>query len=259
MGVCVHDIMLLMEELTPQKMAAAWDNVGLIIGRRAKPVKSIMLALDITPAVVRQAIEHKSDLIITHHPPIFAKLGRITDAAWQQELLLTLAEHGIAVFSAHTNLDCVSNGVNDVLAARLKLRELEPLDEASGLGRIGLSEIEDLDEFAAFVKKSLKADYVAVGSAGKKVARVAVCGGSGADLIDVALQKGADTLVTGDLKYHQAQNAVFSGLNIIDAGHQATELPVLDKLADRLSLRFAERNVHIVFNVAAEALLLRHI
>ncbi len=251
--------MLLMEDLTPGKMAADWDNVGLILGRSSSQVKSIMLALDITPEVVRQAVEHKSDLIITHHPPIFVKLGKITDAAWQQELLLTLVENGIAVYSAHTNLDCANNGVNDVLAARLKLRELEALDDATGLGRIGLSDLASLEEFAAFVKKSLKADYVAVGNAGKKVRRVAVCGGSGGDLAALALRKGADTLVTGDVKYHHAQNAVFSGLNIIDAGHQATELPVLDKLADRLSLRFAERNVHIVFNVAAESVLLRHI
>ena len=105
----------------------------------------------------------------------------------------------------------------------------------------------------------LYADYVTVGDAGKKVQRVAICGGAGSDLVELALARGADTLVTGDVKYHEAQRAVFSGLNIIDAGHQPTELPVLDDLADRLSLRFSEVSWNIVVNVASESLLLKHI
>ena len=107
------------------------------------------------------------------------------------------------------------------------------------------------------MKKALNADYVVLGDAGKRVQRVAVCGGAGSDLISLALAQGADTLVTGDVKYHEAQRAVFSGLNIIDAGHQATELPVLDDLADRLSLRFSEENLNVVVNVAKETLLLK--
>ena len=78
-------------------------------------------------------------------------------------------------------------------------------------------------------------------------------------MIDLALAKGADTLVTGDVKYHSAQQAMFSGLNIIDAGHQPTDLPVLEKLADRLSLRFVERHMDVVVNVAKETLILRHV
>lgn len=105
----------------------------------------------------------------------------------------------------------------------------------------------------------MRADYVAVGDAGKQVHKVAVCGGAGSDLISLALLCGADTFVTGDIKYHEAQQAVYSGLNVIDAGHQPTELPVMDDLADRLSQRFAQRNMNVVVNVASETLLLKHI
>lgn len=95
------------------------------------------------------------------------------------------------------------------------------LDTVSGLGRIGeLEQPSKLHDFAVFVKKALQSDYLTIGDAGRKVKRVAVCGGAGADLIGLALAQGADTLVTGDVKYHEAQQAVFSGLNIIDAGHQ---------------------------------------
>ena len=141
----------------------------------------------------------------------------------------------------------------------MKLEDTEILDDSNGLGRIGVVEETSLAEYAQVVKTALKADYVVVGDAGKQVHKVAVWGGAGSDLIDLALAKGADTLVTGDVKYHSAQQAVFSGLNIIDAGHQPTELPVLEKLADRLSLRLVERDMDVVVNVAKETLILRHV
>lgn len=259
MSVNVADIIKIMEEIAPPAMAEDWDNVGLMLGRRCKAVKKLLLALDITGEVVQQAIAQKADMIITHHPLIFRGLKRVTDNEWQQELLLTLAEKGIAVYSAHTNLDCVSSGVNDVLAKKLYLDSVDVLDSDNGLGRIGVVSACSLHEFAAMVKKVLRADYVAVGDAGKQVHKVAVCGGAGSDLISLALLCGADTLVTGDIKYHEAQQAVFSGLNVIDAGHQPTELPVMDDLADRLSQRFAQRNMNVVVNVASETLLLKHI
>lgn len=255
----VNDLVEVLEELMPSSLAEDWDNVGLMLGRRAKPVKKILLALDLTKEVVEQAVAQRVDLIITHHPAIFKKLRCVVDNDWQQDLLLTLAEQGIAVYSAHTNLDCVSTGVNDVLAKLLKLEDTDVLDESNGLGRIGTVEETSLADYALLVKEALKADYLVVGDAGKVVRRVAVCGGAGSDLIQLALAKGADTLVTGDVKYHSAQEAVFGGLNIIDAGHQPTELPVLDKLADRLSMRLVEREMDVVVSVARESLLLRHV
>lgn len=258
--VTVDNIINLLDEMAPPELAESWDNVGLMLGRRNKPVRKLLLALDMTQETMTQALAKKADMLITHHPAIFHKLGNVTDADWQQELLLQLAENGVAVYSAHTNLDCVANGVNNVLAKRLRLQDADVLDTVSGLGRIGeVAQPSNLHDFAVFVKKALQADYLTVGDAGRKVKRVAVCGGAGADLIGLALAQGADTLVTGDVKYHEAQQAVFSGLNIIDAGHQPTELPVLDDLADRLSLRFTEKHWDVAIQVARETLLLKHI
>ena len=253
----ISDVVEILEELVPPQLAEDWDNVGLMVGRMDHPVKKILFALDFTAEVLEQAIKQKTDLIITHHPAIFTKLKSIRDNDWQSNLLMGAIEHGIAVYSAHTNLDCVGTGVNHVLARRLMLEDLDVLDDSNGLGRIGTSSITSLEDFAALIKKRLKADYVVVGNAGKKVRRVAVCGGAGSDLIDLALAKGADTLVTGDVKYHSAQKAVFSGLNIIDAGHQATELPVLDHFADRLSCRFMDEEYDVLVTIAKETLLLK--
>lgn len=257
--ITVAELVELIEEIAPPQLAEDWDNVGLMLGRRSKAVHKIMLALDMTAETVAQAVAFKADVLITHHPAIFKRLPHITDANWQQELLLQLAEHGIAVYSAHTNLDCVSNGVNDCLVKRLGITDEDILDNNNGLGRIGFVSESSLTAFAEHVKKALHADYLVVGDAGRSVRKVAVCGGAGSDLIEEALRHQADTLLTGDVKYHDAQRAVFSGLNIIDAGHQCTEWPVLEDLADRLSLRFTEKNWNIILKVAKESLLLRHV
>ncbi len=256
----ISDVVKILEELVPPKLAEDWDNVGLMLGRMDHPVKRIMFALDFTAEVLEQAIKKNIDLIITHHPAIFKKLTAIRDDEWQSDLLISAAERGIAVYSAHTNLDCVGTGVNHVLARRLLLEDVDVLDDSNGLGRIGIFPTAmSLEEFAALVKKRLKADYVVIGNAGKKVHRVAVCGGAGSDLIDLALAKGADTLVTGDVKYHSAQRAVFSGLNIVDAGHQSTELPVLEQFADRLGSYLAAGEYDVMITIARETLLLKQI
>ena len=126
--ITVAELVELLEEMAPPHLAEEWDNVGLLLGRRGKAVHRIMLALDMTASTVKQAIEFKADVLITHHPAIFKRLAQVTDANWQQELLLQLAEHGIAVYSAHTNLDCVSNGVNDALVKRLGITDEDVLD-----------------------------------------------------------------------------------------------------------------------------------
>lgn len=259
MRVTLNDIVVSMEQIAPPALAEEWDNVGLMLGRRDKEVKKILLALDMTKQSVDQAIAQKVDLIITHHSAIFRKLNCLTDSVWQQELLLTLAENGIAIYSAHTNFDIVNGGVNESLAQRLQLNNVTVLDDNSGLGRVGEVAETDLQAFAIFVKQQLQADYVVVGNAGKTVKRVAICGGAGVDFIQQALAKGADTLVTGDVKYHSAQEAVFSGLNIVDAGHQTTELPAMQDLKDRLEVYCQEHNWELEIILAKEDLILRAI
>ena len=116
-----------------------------------------------------------------------------------------------------------------------------------------------LAEFAEKIKAVLKLERVAVGDAGSIVEKVALCGGAGADFIDEALAAGADTFVTGDVKYHAAQQAVFSGMNIIDATHQGTELPVINMLADRIALRLSAGGFRTQVLVAKERKILQYL
>ena len=262
MDATVNDIAKIMDGIAPPHLAEAWDNVGLLVGRGANPVKKLMLALDASPSVVEQALEHEVEMLVTHHPVIFDPVHKLTEASWQQKLLLDCVENNIAVYSAHTSLDSVLGGVNEALAAVLDVGQTEFLipnaDGTAGMGRIGrLQKPMALLQFAAKIKSVLKLECVAVGDAGKAVSKVALCGGAGADFIDAALQAGADTFVTGDVKYHAAQQAVFSGLNIIDATHQGTELPVINKLADRLALRLSTSGFRTQVLVARESRIMR--
>lgn len=258
----VGDVAQVLDELARPSLAMTWDNVGFLVGHADKPVKVILTALDFSEAVLEQAIQVKADLIVTHHPVIFKSIHALTSTDWKNALLLKAVEHGIALYSAHTNLDIALGGVNDVLAEYLELKNVEGLsgDEGTmdGIGRIGiLDKSMDLNRFAAKIKKDLSLEYVVVASAGRKVKRVAVCGGSGMDFLEQAVAAGADTYITGDVKYHQAQDAVGRGINIIDAGHQGTELPVVNNWADRLALRLTKRELDIKVLVAKEQFLLK--
>ena len=258
--VKVKDIAAIMEKLAPKALAEPWDNVGLLLGRASAHITKVLLALDMTEETVAQAKAMGAGLIITHHPAIFKPLKELGEAVWQQELLLQLAEAGIAVYSSHTNLDCAPEGVNTVLAARLGLEQLQPLDSNNGLGRIGcLPKPMTLKDFAQQVKEALGAAYVAYANGGRPVERVAVCGGAGSDLWALALAQGADTLVTGDVKYHSAQEAAFSGLNIVDAGHQPTELPVLNKVKEYLEQEALLAGYSLEISIAKESLLLQYV
>lgn len=260
MSATVNDIVKIMDGIAPRQLAEDWDNAGFLIGRGNNSVKKIMVALDVSPEVVRQAVEHKVEMLITHHPPIFKPLKNICDSGWQNALLLTCIENGIAVYSAHTSLDSVLGGVNDVLAEKLGLERTVSLVKNDGncgaLGRVGyLPHKMKFEEFAEKVKKTLGLPFVTGISAGKTVHKVALCGGAGIDFAAEALEHGADTYVTGDIKYHEAQNAVFSGLNLIDATHQGTELPVITVLADKISLRLAAAGFDTQVLTARETLL----
>ena len=260
--VTVGDVAKILDELARPSLAMSWDNVGFLVGHADKPVKVILTALDFSAAVLEQAIQLKADLIVTHHPVIFKSIHSLTSTDWKNALLLEAVEHGIAIYSAHTNLDIALGGVNDVLAEYLDLKNVEGLSgeegALDGLGRIGvLEKAMELNRFAAKVKHDLGLEYVVTASAGRKVKRVAVCGGSGMDFLDQVVAAGADTYVTGDVKYHQAQDAIGKGINIIDAGHQGSELPVVNNWADRLALRLTRRELDIKVLVAKEHFLLK--
>ncbi len=123
----VRDIINVMEELAPSGLAESWDAVGLQAGNRDWPVRSIWVALDPLPEVVSAACDHHVDMLITHHPLVFQPLKNLDFSSPIGSILYQSAVNQLAVYCAHTNLDKVSGGLNDILAKRIGLEQVEIL------------------------------------------------------------------------------------------------------------------------------------
>lgn len=128
MYVTVCDIIKLIEKVAPSRLAEKWDNSGLQVGKLDWPVKTVLIALDPTPDVVEAACNAKVDLLITHHPMIFNPLKSIDFNSSIGSLIYKAAINSLAIFSAHTNLDSAADGLNDVLALCIGLKNLKTLN-----------------------------------------------------------------------------------------------------------------------------------
>ena len=229
----------------PLSLQMDFDNAGFQIGRGEGPVTRVLLALDVTDAVVEEALEMGAELIISHHPLLFHAAKSITDADPAMDRILRLAENRIAVISMHTNLDIAEGGVNDVLIRLLGAEPEEGLDVA-GCGRVGqLPEPCDMPVFLARCKERLGVSGLRFYDAGRPVRRLAVMGGGGGESLEDAWRKGCDTYVTADLKYHQFLRAEELGLNLIDGDHFCTENPVIPVLRERLTAAFPELDFQV--------------
>ncbi len=122
----VHDIL---DAWAPKETAWERDNVGLQVGSMARRVRTILVALDVTDDVLAEAREKKVDLIVSHHPLLFHPARSVTLDDRVGRLVYRLAESGIALYSAHTNLDAAREGVSFALAGRLGLRDPEFLEQ----------------------------------------------------------------------------------------------------------------------------------
>jgi len=129
MPAIIADIIKIMEDIAPSYLAEEWDNVGLQVGQKDWPVRTVRIALDPLPNVVAAACRERVDLLITHHPLIFKPLGSIDFSTPVGAIINMASKHKMAIFSAHTNLDNVTDGLNDILARTIGLKNLEVLGE----------------------------------------------------------------------------------------------------------------------------------
>ncbi len=245
MGTTVAVIAELLEELAPSQWAESWDNVGLLIGHPARPADRILVALELTNAVVDQAIELKAQLVVVHHPPIFGSLKALRFDRAAPRRMERLIQAQIGVYAAHTNYDQSQGGTNDVLATATGLLKHQVLfktgdqnasELARGHGRIGqLDQPSTLDELCARLKERLSiASLKLVGDRSRLVNTVAVAAGSGKSFISCAAERGADVLVTGDIGHHDALDAQDAGIALIDVGHYNSEVIAMGPLTERL-------------------------
>lgn len=344
-GQRIQDLLGLVHQLYDPGLAEEWDNVGLQVGDPAATVERVMVSLDPCVPAVQAAMDAGAQALVTHHPLLFRPIKRLTPEDAVGQVLWAAIRSGVAIISAHTNLDSAAEGLNHWLATELGVAQAVPLQPASGdylklvvfvpagheqsvaealfaggagqigaydqcsfrargegtfrpgastrpfigqpgrmeqveetrletivpkrrlarcldrmhrahpyeevaydliplqnpvpgagLGRIGrLAQATTLDLFAASVKESLGCDLLRLtGSGETPVQKVALCGGSGAGLLQAAHRQGADVLVTGDVKYHEARQAEELGIALVDAGHFATEKLMIELVAKAL-------------------------
>lgn len=242
----VQSIAEIMNRIAPRQLAEDWDNPGLLVGSFDSEVKKIFVCLDVTDETVKSAVDFGADLIIAHHPIIFRAVKNFrTDLPLGRKIEM-LIKNNISVFAAHTNLDSVEGGVNDVLAEKIGLIDVKTFDDELSLGRIGyLPNKMDAVTFAKHVAKNLDADVRLIDAGDFLIEKVGICGGAGSEFISKAKFLSAQAFVTGDVKYHEAQNAVENKIHVVDAGHFATEFPIVHALAKILRAEFDKLGYNI--------------
>ena len=244
----VNNVLQTLTFFAPLDAKMDFDNVGLLVGDSGAEVTRVLVALDITSAVIDEAAALGAQLIVSHHPILFSTKN-ITDTTLTGRKLMALLSHGIAAICMHTNLDAAAGGVNDALAGALGLQNVELLEAPPAYGRLGnLAAPLPLSDFLPNVKTALNSNGLRFNDAGHEVSRVAVvCGGGGSDTdyLYRALASGCDTFVTADVKYNVFLDARELGINLIDADHFCTENPVVAVLQEHLCREFPTLDVSI--------------
>ncbi|MCK8824487.1 Nif3-like dinuclear metal center hexameric protein [Fuchsiella alkaliacetigena] len=355
MSLSIQQVIQLIEELAPKKLAADWDQVGLQIGDYQQRVSKVLVTLDVNTEIMEEAINKEVDLIVSHHPVIFDAISTIRLDTELGQIIKKAITNQISIYVAHTNYDIAKGGLNDTLAVQLGLEEVEVLQKTAedelkklvvfvpaenltevreaitaqgagcigdysdctfqvegegsfrplagsdpylgeqgelakvkecrlesivpasklgrvinelkaahpyeevaydlysleiageklGLGRIGYLENElAFEDYLEQVKELLEVNNLrVVPPTTNTINKVAVCGGAGGDLIKQAAFKGADLLLTGDLKYHEAELAVELGLGVIAAGHYATEVIMQSAMVDYLQEQLSKKSL----------------
>ncbi|KAG6815659.1 hypothetical protein H0H87_012570 [Tephrocybe sp. NHM501043] len=260
-----------MERIAPLRLAESWDNVRrpivlsetvLINSDRAyaenvpieSPVrnlakKRVLLTIDLTTAVLDEAIVKDASVIVSYHPPIFKGLQALTLKTPLQSSLLQCAAQGISVYSPHTAVDSVWGGVNDWLAdgvldgkdngsiTSLVGDKLSPSGVTEGgEGRlVTFKSAISMSVLETRIKKHLKLPQIQVGYGAlpniAPITTVAICAGSGGSML---VGKSADVYFTGEMSHHEVLAAVASGKHVILCGHDNTERGYLPDLASKL-------------------------
>ena len=363
MSATLGDILNLLESRYPSAWAMSGDKIGLEVGHPEKQVEALLVALEVTPAVIAEAAQLGAQLLLTHHPLLYQPLHNVREDQPSGKLLADLLRNGLAMVSCHTNLDIAPGGLNDYLAEKLELLDLDvltptprdpwyklvvfvpagyedPVRQAlgdAGLGVIGryshcafdspgqgtyrplvgaqpfqgkISELSRVEEtrlemlapksLLSKALSSLKAAHpyeevaydlypvqhpgtpLGLGRIGSwptprpfaqvldslknifgvetiqvwgeppaSVQRLALCSGSGGDLLADALNRGAEIYLTGEIRHHQVPPGLAPDFAVLAVGHFASEVVFMEPWAGQLRELFFEAGLGVEVMVAA--------
>lgn len=225
----LQDLIADIENFAPLHLQAEYDNAGLIYGDPFQNIDAVLITIDITEEVVDEAIEKSCQLIVSHHPLSLKGFKHITPLVDSNRALIKAIKNDIAIYSAHTNIDAIQQGVSGRMAHKLGLIDckiLAPNKQSpnTGFGIVGdLKESMEAFQFLNHVKEVFESDAIRYTSIQiGEIKRVALCGGSGSSLIYDSIAAGADIYISADFKYHDfflAENRII----LADIGHYESE------------------------------------
>ena len=228
----------------PFRNQDSFDNSGLCVGSREQSAEKILLALDATVSVVDEAKERGCGLILTHHPVIFHPLKAL-DISYPAARALSF---GIACIGCHTSLDSAPYGVSDMMVDVLGFENLhivpefnrkDPLNGAPvGYGAMAKCPKMSPRDLAKLAKEKFGSAALRWVDGGSEIETVACGSGACSEILAAAKEKGAQALITGDVKLDVFLEAERIGMTLIDAGHYETEVIALPYLARKIEKQF---------------------
>jgi dinuclear metal center YbgI/SA1388 family protein len=208
----LKQILQILDSISPFETQADWDNSGLCVGDKEAEIEGIYLSLDADKQVLDSMPENT--LLVVHHPPIFKGLKTLLADSYPSDFLTVAIRKNIAIVSLHTNYDL--SHLN-----RYVLQEILGYEVSREAGHLSYFEVDKpFLEFAKEVAMKLGIENLSVVANHDKIKTAALCTGSGMDL---AREVEADCFLTGDIKYHDAKEAMENGLSLIDVKHYESE------------------------------------
>lgn len=241
----VKDILSLVDGIAPFALAEKWDHSGLRLGNYDDNIKGIAVCLDPSEFAIKKAFECGCNLLITHHPLMFAPQENMICDRPDTKAVSIAFSLKVDIIACHTNFDSAHEGVNEYLASAAGLTNIMPLIPSSdergfGMGAAGTINRTDCTAFCQKIAAKWGLSGYRLINKNKYITKAALCGGAGGDLWKEARDAGADLYITADLRYHECLAAVDAGLSLMICDHGEMENPALrpfvQKLADLTQL-----------------------
>lgn len=243
----INDIAAAIEAKAPIPSQQEWDNSGLLITPRGADVEctGVAVCLDVTPAVMAEAIEAGCNMIVSHHPLIFRGIKFFDPSSSAvQDCCMEAILKGVAIYASHTPLDVAPCGPSAWLADALGLSDTRPLEEG-GFGMIGTYPGPmRRDMFIELVREVYGGGLRVTPGHTESIRTVALCSGSGSEFIADAIEQGADAFITSDMRYHDLLDNG-EKIMLVDTGHYNSEICTKSIFSHIISEKFPNFAVHM--------------
>lgn len=243
MSVKVREVIDALEHFAPLPLQESYDNAGLQCGLTETEVSGALLCLDVTEDVLREAVDLGCNVIVAHHPLLFRALKCVSDATDVERCLRLAIQNDIAIYAAHTNLDNAEDGVNYMIAEKLGLIDVVPMQGGGVLGYLPVE--EQAEFFLERVKETFRCSCLMHNEMlSRPVGSVAICGGAGDFAIDEAVRQEADAFLTGEMHYHR-YFGYDDKIQIAVLGHYESEQYTIELLQRVLEERLPELSLYM--------------